>query len=102
MVKEPRCGCATSTTISLAASEASSMISLVERIGPHGMLWALSRSRTSHLGSVEDHSSISWNILPSLGRRASGVAHSASSASSGRPMSSVSGCQPTGCTITYT
>ena len=45
---------------------------------------------------------MSWNILSSLGSRASGVAHSGSSASSGRPMSSVSGSQPTGCTITYT
>ncbi|GAQ77550.1 hypothetical protein T45_09369 [Streptomyces turgidiscabies] len=78
------------------------MISLVERIGPQGMLYAFSRSRTCHFGRLMVHSSISWNIFASFGSRASGVAHSGSSASSGRPMSAARGFQPGGWTMTYT
>lgn len=85
-----------------AASDASSTSSLVDSTGPHGMACAVSRSSTSHLGSVLLHSSMSWNIFASFGSRAAGVAHSGSSASSGRPISSASGRQPAGCTITYT
>jgi hypothetical protein len=40
--------------------------------------------------------------LFSRGSRASGVAQSGSSASSGRPISSLIGFQPTGWTMTYT
>jgi hypothetical protein len=100
VANSPRSGCGTVTTISLSTSEVSSMISLVDRIGPHGMLCALSFASTSHLLCSIDQSSIIWNILSSLDSRTSGVFQSGSSASSGRPISLVIGSQPTGWTIT--
>ena len=66
VVNSPRSGWSTRTTMSLAASEASSMISLVERIGPQGMLCSVRISSACHLPRPIVHSSMSWNILSNL------------------------------------
>src|SRR5262249_622801 len=84
----PRSGWSTLTSVPVAYSDLSSLISFIDRIGPHGMSTLLRMSMASNLVLVMVHFSIVEKISFSRGRRAGGLAWSGWSFHSGLPITS--------------